>query len=135
VGQYRGVALCVEFLVPRRVETSRGGITFEFPVSALTSWLCVKSDAIMLRDKPKDSYDVVWTIAAFGPEPGAAMVAASPLLSGPHSDEVRRRLKVLIDDQFMDIGSVGCTRRDEEFRSCPGRVDHLARLTCGNTGA
>lgn len=94
-------------LVPRRVETSRGGITFDFPVSGLTSWLCMKSDAIMLRDKPKDSYDVVWTIAALGPEQAAAMVAGSSLLSGSYADEVRRRLKAMIEDQFVDTDSVG----------------------------
>ncbi|CAN5876938.1 hypothetical protein BH20ACT7_BH20ACT7_16070 [soil metagenome] len=35
-----------------------------------TSWLCLKADAIMRRDKPKDAYDVVWLINALGPPSG-----------------------------------------------------------------
>ncbi len=37
--------------VERRVETNAGQLTFEFPVADLTSWLCLKVDAIMRRDK------------------------------------------------------------------------------------
>ena len=44
--------------VERRVETVAGALTFEFPVAGLASWLCLKADAIMRRDKPNDAYDV-----------------------------------------------------------------------------
>lgn len=95
--------------VTRRVETARGGITFEFPVAGLASWLCLKSDAIMRRDKPKDAYDVVWVLDALGPERAAEMIAGSPLLGGPFAGEVRAQLRLLVDDQFRDDASVGPT--------------------------
>ncbi len=93
--------------VSRRVDSASGGLTYEFPVSGLTSWLCLKSDAIMRRDKPKDAYDVVWVLDALGPDAACEMVTASPLLAGPFVDEVRAQLGRLIDDQFRDEGSVG----------------------------
>lgn len=93
--------------VSRRVETSRGQITYEFPVAGLASWLCLKSDAIMRRDKPKDAYDVVWVIDGLGPDPAAEMVARSPLLSSDYAPEVRRQIGLLTDDQFGDLGAVG----------------------------
>lgn len=43
-------------VVERRVETKRGMLSYEFPVAGLCSWLCLKTDAIMRREKPKDSY-------------------------------------------------------------------------------
>jgi hypothetical protein len=54
-------------LVERRVPTSHGMLGYEFPVAGLASWLCLKADAIMRRDKPKDACDVVWLIDALGP--------------------------------------------------------------------
>lgn len=42
-------------LVERRVPTSRGMLGYEFPVAGPASWLCLKADAIMRRDKPKDA--------------------------------------------------------------------------------
>jgi len=93
--------------VSRRVETSRGWLTYAFPVAGLASWLCLKSDAIMNRDKPKDAYDVVWLIDALGPADAARRVAESPLLVGEYSDEVRAQLSRLATDQFRDVDSVG----------------------------
>lgn len=95
--------------VSRRVESAGSGLTYEFPVAGLTSWLCLKSDAIMRRDKFKDSYDIVWTLDGLGPEVASEMVASSPLLAGPFADEVRAQLRLLIDDQFRDEESVGPT--------------------------
>ena len=95
--------------ISRRVESAGGGLTYEFPVAGLTSWLCLKSDAIMRRDKLKDAYDVVWILDALGPDAATDMVAASPLLGGPFADEVRAQLALLIDDQFQDEESVGPT--------------------------
>ncbi len=82
-------------IVERSVETSRGVLRYEFPVAGLTSWLCLKADAIMRRDKPKDAYDVVWVITALGPEAAAALVAASPLLASEYADDVRTQLRRL----------------------------------------
>ena len=95
--------------ISRRVETASGGLTYQFPVAGLTSWLCLKSDAIMRRDKFKDAYDVVWVLNALGPDAASEMVAASPLLAGPFADEVRAQLALLVDDQFRDDESVGPT--------------------------
>ena len=95
--------------IPRRVETASGGLTYEFPVAGLASWLCLKSDAIMRRDKPKDSYDIVWVLDALDPYTASEMVAASPLLGGPFADEVRTQLRLLIEDQFRDEASAGPT--------------------------
>ena len=86
-----------------------GGLTYEFPVAGLASWLCLKSDAIMRREKFKDAYDVVWVFDALGPDAASEMVAASPLLVGPFADEVRAQLALLVDDQFRDEGSIGPT--------------------------
>jgi len=94
-------------VVSRRVETAGGGLTYEFPVAGLTSWLCLKTDAIMRRDKPKDAYDVVWVLDALGPESACEMVATSPLLAGRFAEDVRAQLRLLIDDQFRDEGSIG----------------------------
>jgi len=93
--------------VRRRVPSSGGDLTFEFPVAGLTSWLCLKADALMRRDKPKDAYDVVWTLDALGPDVAADRVATSALLGGPLVPEVLDQLRLLIEDQFADVGSVG----------------------------
>ncbi|HEY0640580.1 MAG TPA: hypothetical protein VGD67_23365 [Pseudonocardiaceae bacterium] len=105
-GRYRGIHLRVE-RVSRRVDTVRGQLTYPFPVAGPTSWLCLKSDAIALRDKPKDAYDVVWLVAALGPERVAERVAASTLLAGEFGGEVRHQLGLLVDDQFGSDASVG----------------------------
>lgn len=94
-------------VVSRRVESASGGLTYEFPVAGLTSWLCLKTDAIMRRDKPKDAYDVVWLLAALGPDRAVEMVVESPLLAGRFADDVRAQLRLLIDDQFRDEDSIG----------------------------
>ncbi len=115
-GEITALAVGFGHLVPddtvtilRRVETTSGGLTYEFPVAGLASWLCLKSDAIMRREKFKDAYDVVWVFDALGPDAASEMVAASPLLVGPFADEVRAQLALLVDDQFRDEGSIGPT--------------------------
>ena len=67
-------------VIERRVVASSGELTYEFPVAGLASWLCLKADAIMRRDKPKDAYDVVWLLDALGPDQAAQRVAASRYL-------------------------------------------------------
>ncbi|MGI8791781.1 MAG: nucleotidyl transferase AbiEii/AbiGii toxin family protein [Acidimicrobiales bacterium] len=113
-GEITALAVGLGHLVPddtiaitKRVETASGGLTFEFPVAGLTSWLCLKSDAIMRRDKAKDAYDVVWVLDSLGPDAASEMVGASPLLAGPLVDEVRSQLMLLVHDQFRDEDSVG----------------------------
>lgn len=94
-------------VVSRRVESAGGGLTYEFPVAGLTSWLCLKTDAIMRRDKPKDGYDVVWLLDALGPDPACEMLATSTLLAGRFADDVRAQVRLLIEDQFRDESSIG----------------------------
>jgi len=61
-------------MIERAVDTSRGQLLYEFPVAGIASWLCLKTDAIMRRDKPKDAYDVVRLISALGPQTAARQV-------------------------------------------------------------
>ena len=90
----------------------------------MTSWLCLKADAIMRRDKPKDAYDVVWVIAALGAEAAAMLVAESPLIAGDFAAEVRAQIRRL-HDQFESIESVG-PRAYADFLHQPERAQ--ARL-------
>jgi hypothetical protein len=93
--------------IERRVETAGGWLTYPFPVSDVTSWFCLKADAIVLRDKAKDAYDVVWVMAALGPEVVARRIADSRLLAGEHREDVLSQLRRLTDDLFLDVTSVG----------------------------
>lgn len=110
-------------LIRRRVESSSGSLTFEFPVAGLTPWLCLKSDAIMRRDKPKDAYDVVWLIDALGPEQAAELLAASTLFAGEFADEVQAQLGVLIRDQFGDTTSIGPRQYASFLEADPGGAE------------
>ena len=122
-------------LVERRVPTSRGMLGYEFPVAGPASWLCLKADAIMRRDKPKDAYDVVWLIDALGPAEAAARIAESPLLRGEFALDVIGQLIRLTFDQFRDIDAagpamyasfVGTNDGDAERRHAHGAVAALS---------
>lgn len=122
--------------VQRRVETNRGMLTYEFPVAGIASWLCLKADAIMRRDKPKDAYDVVWLTDALGPDQAAVAIAASPLLAGESATEVITQLGRLVDDQFRDIQSAGpvmyadfleAQPRNRELRHAHGSIAALGQ--------
>lgn len=114
-GQITALAVGYGHLVPedtltveRRVEASGGWLTYPFPVAGLTSWLCLKTDAIQLRDKVKDAYDVVWAIDAMAPAEAASVVQTSPLLTRQYArQEVLAQLHRLTDDQFRDTESIG----------------------------
>ena len=82
-------------------------MTYPFPVADVTSWLCLKSDAIVLRDKPKDAFDVTWVIDAIGPEAVATRIASSELLGADERDQVIGQLRQLTEDQFRDLESIG----------------------------
>jgi hypothetical protein len=107
-------------LIERRVETRRGMLDYEFPVAGLASWLCLKADAIMRRDKPKDSYDVVWLIDALGPDQAAGLIATSPLLAGELGPEVLRQLGRLLSDQFRDTEAAGPAMYADFLAAEPG---------------
>jgi len=93
-------------LVERSVETLRGRLDFEFPVAGVASWLCLKADAIMRRDKPKDAYDVVWLIAGLGPDVAAERCSSSPLMGGPYHEDAVAQLRRLAR-QFAELDSIG----------------------------
>lgn len=129
-GEITALAVGYGYLVPddtemieRRVEAIGGSLSFEFPVAGVTSWLCLKADAIMRRDKPKDSYDVVWLINAFGPAETARRVAESSLLAGESADEVRVQLTRLIGDQFRDVDSIGPRAYAAFLGAEPGAIE------------
>lgn len=113
-------------VIPRRVETARGSMTYDFPVAGLASWLCLKADAIMLRDKPKDAYDVVWLLDSLGPERAGELIAANPLFDSEFADDVRAQLDRLVADQFRDEKSVGPTAYAEFLNdhAAPGDRRH-----------
>lgn len=122
--------------VERRVETASGNLTYQFPLAGLASWLCLKSDAIMRRDKAKDAYDVVWTLDALGPAAASDRVASSPLVAGDSAGELEAQLTLLVADQFRDIDSVGPTQYaaflegdagEGERRHALGTVSEFAR--------
>lgn len=110
-------------LIERRVETRHGMLGYEFPVAGLTSWLCLKTDAIMRRDKPKDAYDVVWLIDALGPDQAAELIATSHLLTSENAAEVLRQLSRLLDDQFQDTDAAGPTMYADFLEAEPGEAE------------
>jgi hypothetical protein len=110
-------------VVERRVETKRGRLSYEFPVAGLAPWLCLKADAIMRRDKPKDAYDIVWLLDALGPESASALLAASPILAGEHAGELRDQLRRLIEDQFKDVDSVRPVMYADFIQVEPGHLE------------
>lgn len=109
--------------VERRVETNRGMLSYEFPVAGLAPWLCLKADAIMRRDKPKDAYDVVWLLDALGLDQASELIATSPLLTGDHIGEVSDQLLRLINDQFKDTDSAGSVMYADFLEAKPGDLE------------
>ena len=120
--------------VERRVETASGNLTYQFPLAGLASWLCLKSDAIMRRDKAKDVYDVVWTLDALGPAAASDRVASSPLVAGDSAGELEAQLTLLVADQFRDIDSVGPYQLAHD-RSNPIRSVSRGRRWRGRTSS
>lgn len=122
--------------VDRIVETSDGRLRFEFPVAGVASWLCLKSDAIMRRSKPKDAYDVVWLVAGLGPDEAARRILDSALLAGELAPQVVTQLERLAE-QFEDVGSVGpqsyatflqSENADRDRRYAVGAITELWRV-------
>lgn len=129
-GEISALAIGYGHLVPadtvsveRRVETNRGMLSYEFPVAGLAPWLCLKADAIMRRDKPKDAYDVVWLLDALGPDQASELIATSPLLTGDHASEVSDQLQRLINDQFKDTDSAGSVMYADFVEAKPGDLE------------
>jgi hypothetical protein len=122
--------------VDRVVETSDGRLRFEFPVAGVASWLCLKSDAIMRRSKPKDAYDVVWLVAGLGADEAARQILDSPLLAGELAPQVVTQLERLTE-QFEDVESVGpqsyatflqSENADRDRRYAVGAITELWRV-------
>lgn len=86
----RGAELAAldHFTVPLHGELlDHGGIQerVDVKVSNLLPFLVLKAFGLDERDKPKDSYDLVWTLSGFGEGPRSAVdiVAESPVLTRP----------------------------------------------------
>jgi hypothetical protein len=122
--------------ITRRVPAAAGNLDFDFPVAGLTAWLCLKVDGIRSRDKAKDAFDVVWVLQAVGPEAAAAIVHRSRLLASDLADETRAQIDRLIDDQFLDVDSVG-PGQYAAFREAPDddRLKRDAHATVQAFGA
>ncbi len=112
--------------VEREVRAASGWLTYPFPVANVASWLCLKTDAIVLRDKSKDAYDVVWLLAGLGPKAAAEQVAASPLLRGPNRGPTLEQLQRLAR-LFSAPEMVG----PESFRRFVDGTAHAARYAVG----
>lgn len=94
-------------MIPRRVNADSGDLTYDFPVAGLVPWLCLKADAIQLRNKAKDSYDVVWLLKALGVHGATEAIERSPIWGGESASIARQQLSRLIRDQFLDVASTG----------------------------
>lgn len=82
----RGAELAAldSFIVTLSGETlDEGGIRegVQIRVANLLPFIVLKAFAIEERDKPKDSYDLVWTLDAIGPEAAVKKVADSPVIT------------------------------------------------------
>jgi hypothetical protein len=64
-------------------------------VANLLPFLVLKAFAIDERDKPKDSYDIVWTLSAYkdGPRSVVQEIAKSPVLGHPDVADAMERLR------------------------------------------
>jgi hypothetical protein len=92
--------------VERRVETASGNLTYQFPLAGLASWLCLKSDAIGVRQGER----CLRRRGRSMPRPGSSDDrSSSPLVAGD-SGELLAQLTLLVADQFRDIDSVGPTQ-------------------------
>jgi hypothetical protein len=62
-----------------------GGLDYTFRVTGLVGFLVAKASALELRDKSKDSYDIVWISEAWpdGPAAAGAAVRANPHFADP----------------------------------------------------
>lgn len=74
---------------------------YQLPVAGLASWLALKGEAVMRRDKDKDAYDIVWLLRCLGPELAADMIEESKLWNSEHAPllgEALRQLRSLFAD-------------------------------------
>ena len=112
--------------VERDVRAAAGRLTYPFPVANVASWLCLKADAMILRNKPKDAYDVVWLLAGLGPDEASQRVATSPLLRGPNREPTLEQLQRLAE-LFASPDMVG----PESFRRFVDGTARAARYAVG----
>jgi len=89
--------------------TTRHGVLqgYELPVAGLASWLALKSEAVVRRDKDKDAYDIVWLLRCLGPEGAADMIMASKLWTTDHAAALSAAL-VQLRSQFADREGHAC---------------------------
>jgi hypothetical protein len=111
----------------------QGRVTWTFRVTGMVGFLVAKTSALVLRDKPKDAYDIVWLIEAWenGPLGAAGAVRASAALERGDVREALARLAT----EFADASRVG-PRSYARFTALPGASpDDVARLARQASGA
>lgn len=126
----RGAELAAldHFTVPLSGELlDHGGIQerVDVKVANLLPFLALKAFALDERDKPKDSYDVVWTLSAFGEGPRSAVdaVARSPVITRLEIPAAIARLR----EHFRAPGHRGPAQY-ANFESASGDEDERERL-------
>lgn len=83
-------------LITLTVRGPRGALPdYTLPVAGLASWLALKVDAIGVRDKTKDAYDVVWLLRCLGADDAARRIMASPLWESQYAEQLREALGLL----------------------------------------
>ena len=87
-------------------------------------FISLKALAIAEREKDKDAYDLVWTIAALGPDHAVESAARSPVLDDP----VVRKARHLLAEHFATIESIGPSRYARFFLGTAGEPDSRDQL-------
>lgn len=122
------------FMVPLGGELlDHGGIQerVDVKVSNLLPFLVLKAFALDERDKPKDGYDLVWTLSAFGEGPRSAVdaVVQSPVLACPEIPAAMACLR----EHFRTPGHRGPAQyaNFESFSGDEGERERLRRFAHG----
>jgi len=94
-------------IVEREIDLPDGAgrIRYQFRVTGITGFLVAKTGALTGRDKPKDSYDIVWLLEAWpgGPKQAAQAVRDSPAYQRGDTQRALARLA----HEFADPTRVG----------------------------
>jgi len=111
----------------------QGRMKWTFRVTGIVGFLVAKTSALVLRDKPKDAYDIVWLLEAWagGPVGAAGALRASGAFE---REEIRDALSRLATE-FTDTSRVG-PRSYARFTALPGASpDDVARPERQASGA
>jgi hypothetical protein len=119
-------------VVTRRVTLpgNKGMLDAELLVTGPLAFLAAKADALQLRDKPKDAYDIVWLIESWpgGPAAAAASFARRQAFRAPETAVALRS----IADKFSSANTIG-SRSYSRFAAA--KVSEEAQLERRAVGA